>query len=44
MPKKGETISINEFEFKITASDTRRIQAIQITVPKDHAINGKVTD
>lgn len=44
MPKKGETVNINEFEFKITASDTRRIQTIQITVPKEHKINGKVTD
>lgn len=44
MPKKGETVNINEFEFKVTAADNRRIQAIQITVPKAHKINGKVTD
>ncbi|WP_077338318.1 HlyC/CorC family transporter [Pseudocolwellia agarivorans] len=44
MPKKGELVSINDFEFKITAADTRRIQAIQVTVPKDHEINGKNID
>jgi len=34
MPKKGETISINELEFKITAADSRRIQMLQVTTPK----------
>jgi len=44
MPKKGETVNINEFEFKITAADTRRIQTLQVTIPKKHEINGKNTD
>lgn len=34
MPKKGETISLNELEFKITAADSRRIQMLQVTTPK----------
>jgi magnesium and cobalt transporter len=41
MPKKGEVISFHDFEFKITAADSRRIQTIQVTVPKDYEINGK---
>jgi len=44
MPKKGETILIEDFEFKITAADNRRIQSLQVTVPKDHPINGRTTD
>ncbi len=44
MPKKGEVITFNEFEFKITAADTRRIQTLQVTVPKNHQINGKNND
>ncbi|PCI60623.1 MAG: magnesium/cobalt efflux protein [Gammaproteobacteria bacterium] len=44
MPKKGEEISINDFIFKITASDNRRIQTLQVTVPKTHTINGKIAD
>jgi len=44
MPKKGEKISINDFEFKITSADNRRIQTLHITVPKDHQITGKIID
>lgn len=44
MPKKGETVKINGFEFKVTVADSRRIQTLQVTVPKDHTINGKVVD
>ncbi|NQY64597.1 MAG: CBS domain-containing protein [Alteromonadaceae bacterium] len=44
MPKKGEEIIIDSFEFKITAADNRRIQTLQLSVPKDHMINGKSTD
>ena len=44
MPKKGEEISLNNFEFKITAADNRRIQTMQLTIPKEHAINGKSAD
>lgn len=44
MPKKGETITINDFEFKIASADSRRIQVLQLSVPKDHPINGKISD
>jgi len=44
MPKKGEIVTIDEFEYKITAADTRRIQTLQVTVPKDYKVNGKNTD
>ncbi len=44
MPKKGEEISIGNFTFKITAADNRRIQTLQVTIPKDHAISGKLAD
>ena len=44
MPKKGETITINKFEFKITSADGRRVQTLQITIPKNHQINGKQSD
>jgi len=44
MPKKGEEVTIDDFVFKITSADSRRIQTFHITVPKDHKINGKITD
>ena len=44
MPKKGETMTIGNFEFKITAGDNRRIQSLHIIIPKDHTITGKITD
>lgn len=44
MPKKGEKITINKVIFKVTAADNRRIQTVQITVPKEHAVTGKVAD
>ena len=44
MPKKGEEIIINDFIFKITSADSRRIQTLHVTVPKVHKINGKITD
>ena len=44
MPNKGETISIHDFEFKIVSADKRRILQLQVTVPKDHEINGKLAD
>ncbi|WP_448567442.1 HlyC/CorC family transporter [Thalassotalea ganghwensis] len=44
MPKKGENIKINGFDFKIAAADSRRIQTIQVTIPKNHTILGKTTD
>jgi magnesium and cobalt transporter len=44
MPKKGELITIGDFEFKITAGDNRRVKSLHITVPKDHKITGKIVD
>ncbi len=44
MPKKGEEITINDFVFKITSADSRRIQTLNITVPKTHQIPGKISD
>jgi magnesium and cobalt transporter len=44
MPKKGEIVTIGNFEFKVTAGDNRRIQSLHIIIPKDHKITGKVTD
>ncbi|GLX79949.1 cobalt transporter [Thalassotalea insulae] len=44
MPKKGEEIAIDDFEFKITSANSRRIQMLQIAIPKGFQINGKTTD
>lgn len=44
MPKKGEEVTIGSFEFKITAADTRRIQLMNVTIPKEHIVPGKITD
>ncbi|MFD2168350.1 HlyC/CorC family transporter [Thalassotalea euphylliae] len=44
MPQKGEEIAIGNFEFKVLAADSRRLQMLQVTVPKDHEVNGKITD
>lgn len=35
MPKKGEVVTFNDFEFKITSADSRRIQTLQVTIPKE---------
>ncbi|WP_206484219.1 transporter associated domain-containing protein [Thalassotalea sp. G2M2-11] len=44
MPKKGEEIEVDGFEFKITSANSRRIQMLQVTIPKDFQINGKVVE
>jgi len=44
MPKKGELVTIGNFEFKITAGDNRRIQSLHIVVPREHKITGKIVD
>ncbi len=44
MPKKGEIVTVGSFEFKISNADTRRIQVMQVTIPKDHVITGKSSD
>ncbi|MBL4941682.1 MAG: CBS domain-containing protein [Colwellia sp.] len=44
MPKKGEQVSIGHFNFKVVATETRCMQMLQVTVAKQHKINGKVSD
>lgn len=44
MPQKGEQITLGSFEFKVITADTRRMQMLQVTVAKNHTINGKVSD
>ena len=44
MPQKGEEVTIGHFDFKILTADTRRMQTLQVTVAKDHQMNGKSGD
>lgn len=44
MPQKGEQVTIEHFDFKVVATDTRCMQMLQVTVAKNHKINGKVSD
>jgi magnesium and cobalt transporter len=44
MPKKGEHVTINKVIFKVTSADNRRIQTLQVTIPKGHEVTGKVID
>lgn len=44
MPQKGEQLTIDQFDFKVVATDTRRMQMLQVTVAKKHKINGKLSD
>ena len=44
MPQKGEEVTIGNFDFKILTADTRRMQTLQVTVAKDHEMNGKLGD
>ena len=44
MPKKGELFSLGNFEFKVLAADNRRMQMLQVSVDKNHEINGKLSD
>ena len=44
LPKKGELLTLGNFEFKVLVADNRRIQMLQISVDKSHEINGKVSD
>ena len=44
MPQKGEEVSIGKFAFKVLSSDSRRLQMLQVTVPKSHEINGKIAE
>lgn len=42
MPGRGETIELQGFTFKIINADSRRIQQIQLTVPKQSHSEEKV--
>ncbi|WP_286265780.1 HlyC/CorC family transporter [Thalassotalea atypica] len=44
MPQKGEETKIGDFDIKVVSADSRRLQTLQISIPKDHEINGKITD
>ncbi len=44
VPQKGEETLIGNFEFKVVNADSRRLVALQVTIPKDHEINGKIID
>ncbi len=44
VPQRGENTSINGFEYKVVSSDKRRILQLQVTVPKEHEVNGKIVD
>jgi len=44
MPKKGEVIEIEGFEFKVTCADKRRIQTLHVTTAKNHPVHGKMSD
>jgi len=44
MPQKGEQVSIGHFDFKVLATETRRMQMLQVTVAKKHKINGTLSD
>jgi hemolysin (HlyC) family protein len=44
LPKKGEEINIGNFTFKVVSADNRRIQVLQVIIPKDHTITGKISD
>ena len=44
MPQKGEQVTVGDFHFKVVATDTRCMQMLQVTVAKNHKINGKMSD
>jgi magnesium and cobalt transporter len=44
MPQKDEQVTIGHFDFKVVSADTRCMQMLQVTVNKEHTINGKVSD
>ncbi len=43
MPARGEAIELNNLQFKITNSDTRRISQIQVTIPKSFELELDIT-
>jgi magnesium and cobalt transporter len=44
MPQKDEQVTIGNFDFKIVSADTRCMQMLQVTVDKEHKVNGKTSD
>jgi magnesium and cobalt transporter len=33
MPRRGESVTLNEFEFRVTRGDRRRIDSLRVTIP-----------
>jgi len=44
MPQKGEQVNIGHFDFKVLATETRRMQMLQVTVAKKHKVTGNVSE
>lgn len=44
MPQKDEQLTLGNFTFKVLVADKRRMQMLQVTVDKNHQINGKMSD
>ena len=44
MPQKGEEVAIGDWSFKVVSADSRRLLMLQVTVPKEHEVNGKLSD
>jgi magnesium and cobalt transporter len=44
MPQKDEQLTIGNFTFKVLVADNRRMQMLQVSVDKNHEINGKLSD
>ncbi len=43
LPKRGETITIDEFEFKVERADNRRLHALRVSVPGPTPPEGEQT-
>lgn len=44
VPQKGETITIKDFEFRVMSADKRKVNQLQVTLPKGHEVAGKLED
>ena len=36
LPKRGEEITLNNIQFKVTSADSRRLIQLRVTVPDEH--------
>ncbi|WP_016953990.1 CNNM family magnesium/cobalt transport protein CorC [Catenovulum agarivorans] len=43
LPTKGEAIEVNGYNFKVVSCDGRRINQLQMTIPRDNEANKEVT-